>query len=400
MGLADAGRTGRLGVGVDGVEVPHGRGARPVRCPIMSERRIERIGILTGGGDCPGLNAVIRAVTKDALANGMQVLGILDGFLGLIEDRTRPLTNEDVSGILTHGGTILGSSNKANPSRFAVGRDERGAPIMADVTDRALATVERHRLDALAVVGGDGTMACAQPFAGAGVNCIGIPKTIDNDLWGTELTFGFLSAVSIATEAIDRVRTTAASHHRVIAVEVMGRHAGWIALHAGIAGGADVILLPEMPFDMGAVCATIEERRRAGKHYSIVCVAEGAAPKGRSAVVARLDPTSPDPVRYGGISQLVAQEVERITGVESRYVVLGHTQRGGSPIAQDRILGTRFGHHAMTLLHAGARNRMVAWQKGRLTDIPIAEPAGKQRKVPADEPLIAAARAVGTAFGD
>lgn len=360
---------------------------------------LKRIGVLTGGGDCPGLNAVIRAVTKDALAYGLEVVGILDGFLGLIEDRTRRLTDEDVSGILTVGGTILGSSNKANPAKFAASVDELGRPVFVDVTERCFAAIERHGIDALVVIGGDGTMACAEPFVLAGIPCIGIPKTIDNDLWGTDLTFGFLTAVAIATEAIDRVHTTAASHHRVVVIEVMGRHAGWIALCAGVASGSDVILIPEIPFDLDAVAGAIQERRRQGKQYSLICVAEGAVPRGGKPVVAKLDPASPDPIRYGGIAQFIASEMERRTGVESRYVVLGHVQRGGTPVAADRILGTHFGHHAMALLRSGAKGRMVALQKGKLTDIPITEAVGKTRYVPTDEPLIAAARAVGTTFG-
>jgi ATP-dependent phosphofructokinase / diphosphate-dependent phosphofructokinase len=361
---------------------------------------ISRIGVLTGGGDCPGLNAVIRAVTKDAISHGIEVVGILDGFLGLIEDRVRPLREEDVSGILTLGGTILGASNRSHPAHFEVGRGPDGSPRFEDVTPRCLATIATHGLDALVVVGGDGTMEAAQGLVRAGINCIGIPKTIDNDVRGTDLTFGFLSAVSIATEAIDRVHTTAASHHRVIAVEVMGRNAGWIALASGVASGSDVVLIPEIPFAIRGVCAAIEERRSRGKRYSIVCVAEGAAPRSGEPVVLRRDVASPNPVRLGGVAQRITEQVEADTGVESRYVVLGHVQRGGTPVAADRVLGTQFGHQAMGLLRSGAWNRMVARQGGQFTDVDLAIAASGCRVIPQGDPLIAAARAVGTSFGD
>ena len=221
-------------------------------------------------------------------------------------------------------------------------------------------------------------MSAAKPFTERGINCIGVPKTIDNDLWGTDITFGFATAVSIATEALDRVHTTAASHHRVMVVEVMGRNAGWIALHAGVASGSDIILLPEIEFDLD----------------------EGAKPKGGKQLIERIDPTSPDPIRFGGIGKFVADRVEDITGIESRYVVLGHVQRGGTPVAADRVLATQFGHHAMQLLKSGARNRLVVMQGGKLTDVDITSAADKQRLVSPDHPMIAAARAVYTSFGD
>jgi phosphofructokinase-like protein len=359
-----------------------------------------RIGILTGGGDCPGLNAVIRAVVKDAAATGIEVMGICDGFLGLIEGRVRALGPGDVRGILTHGGTILGASNKADPKRHATGRDASGRVVYEDVFPRCLATLERHGVEALVVVGGDGSMTAAQPFVAAGLNCIGIPKTIDNDLWGTELSFGFTTASSTAAEALDRVHTTAASHHRVIVVEVMGRNAGWIALHSGVASGSDVILMPEIPFSFESVAESVRERRLRGLTYSLICAAEGAAPLGGRQSVAKVDASSPDPVRLGGIAQVVADRLEADTGIESRYVVLGHVQRGGTPVPADRVLGTRFGHAAMELVRRGARNRMVAVQGGTLVDVDIGVPAGRQRLVPMDEPLLSAARAVGTRFGE
>lgn len=351
---------------------------------------------------------MIRAVTKDALVSGLSVVGFREGFRGLIEDLAHELSYEDVSGILQTGGTILGSHNKANPKRCVVGKNPDGSLVFADKTGDCLKHLREHAIDALVVVGGDGTMTIAAEMAEHGVNVIGIPKTIDNDLFGTELTFGFMTAVQIATDAIDRLQTTAESHDRIMVVEVMGRHAGWISLFAGIASGSDVILMPELPFSFDVVAAAIKKRRARGARSTIVCVAEGARPRDGEQIVARVDPTSPDPIRLGGIAKVVADRLEDLTGIESRFCVLGHVQRGGSPVAADRILGTRFGHHAMVLLKKGATSRMVAMQgyaDSGLTDIDITVPAGKQRLVPvgkdggAEHPLMAAARAVGTGFG-
>lgn len=361
---------------------------------------IRRLGILTGGGDCPGLNAVIRAVAKTAILQyGIEVVGIEDGFQGLIEHRVRPLTVKDVSGILTRGGTILGSNNKCNPSRYCTGRTDNGEPIWEDVTERCLTTIRRERFDALIVIGGDGTMACAAPIAASGVNIIGVPKTIDNDLVGTEITFGFLTAVATATEALDRLHSTADSHHRVMVCEVMGRNAGWIALTSGVASGSDVILLPEIPFDLRKIADDIERRMR-GPGFAIVVVAEGARPFNGNQVIGRIDPMSHDPIRFGGIGNLVATEIADLTGIETRTTVLGHTQRGGAPIAADRILATHFGFHAMAVLSSGKRNRMVVRENNIFSDVDLFETVGKQRLVPHDHPLIAAARAIGTSFGD
>jgi len=360
-----------------------------------------RVGVLTGGGDCPGLNAVIRAVVKSAIfEHGWEVLGVEDGFLGLIEDRVRPLTSASASGILTLGGTILGTSNNSDPKRFAVGYDQSGEPVFKDVSDRCLATIRRHRIDTLVCIGGDGTMTGAEPFTRDGVNCIGVPKTIDNDLAGTDITFGFLTAVQTATEAIDRLHTTAMSHHRIMVVEVMGRNAGWIALHAGVASGSDVVLIPELPYDVGVICEFVKARGKRGRRFSIVCIAEGAHRKGHSKTVARLDPTSPDPVRLGGVGALLTEDLDRCSGITTRFVNLGHIIRGGTPVAADRVLATQFGHHAVRLIAQGARNRVVVMRGMRVEDIPLVEAAGKQRRVPPDHPLIHAARAVGTCFGD
>ncbi|MBZ0172583.1 MAG: 6-phosphofructokinase [Phycisphaerales bacterium] len=362
---------------------------------------VRRIGVLTGGGDCPGLNAVIRAVTKDALFHGMEVMGIEDGFAGLIEDRVVPLDRRAVGNILTRGGTILGSSNKANPQKYAVGRDDDGKPVYRDMVDVCMTTLELHRIEALVVIGGDGTMSAAKPFTDRGINCIGVPKTIDNDLWGTDLTFGFTTAVANATDALDKVHTTAASHHRTIVVEVMGRNAGWLALHSGVASGADVILIPEIPFDLDDICHTVEARAQRKFGFTIVCCSEGAKPEGGEQIVDRVIETSPDPVRLGGVGKWVASRVEDRTGVESRNVVLGHVQRGGTPVAADRVLATRFGHAAMELLRRGEMSRLVVMQEGRLSHIEITAAADKQRLIEPDtEPLIEAARSVYTCFGD
>ncbi len=361
---------------------------------------IRRIGILTGGGDCPGLNAVIRAVTKTAIfQHGLEVYGIQDGFLGLIENRMEPLTSADVSNILTTGGTILGTSNRADPKRFATHRKADGTPVFEDVTDRCVYHLGQRHIDALVVIGGDGTMSGARNLIEHGIPVIGVPKTIDNDLVGTELTFGFQTAVSIATECLDRVHTTAASHHRVMVVEVMGRNAGWIALYSGVASGSDVILLPEMPYHLDAVCDYCQQRSRHGKRFTIVCVSEGAKEAGGEQVVSRIDPTSPDPVRLGGVAEKLADDIEKRTGLETRCTVLGHIQRGGGPTPDDRILATHFGHHATVLLEEGRFNRLVVMKDGRVTDADLLESADKQRTVPADDPLITAAKAIGTSFG-
>ncbi|MBI1375843.1 MAG: ATP-dependent 6-phosphofructokinase [Phycisphaera sp.] len=359
--------------------------------------KIQRIGILTGGGDCPGLNAVIRAVTKTAIFHHqLEVFGIEDGFLGLIENRIRQLTPLDVSNILTLGGTILGSSNKADPTRW------RDTPEHdpCDVTDRCLHHIEQHRLDALVCIGGDGTMSGAANFIHLGVNCVGVPKTIDNDVHGTDVTFGFGTAVTVATDALDRVHTTAASHHRAMVVEVMGRNAGWIALHAGVASGADVILLPEIPYDIDKVCQRVVERGQYGKRFTILSISEGARPVGGGQVVAQVVKDSPDPIRLGGVGKVVADQIQAKTGIEARATVLGYVQRGGTPIPADRVLGTEFGHAAIELLMSGAQSRLVVMKGRTVTDIPILDAANKQRLVPVDHPLVEAARDVGTDFGD
>ena len=362
--------------------------------------QVRRIGVLTGGGDCSGLNAVIRAVTKTAIyEHDLEVFGIEDGFLGLVQNRIRPLSEADVSNILTRGGTILGSSNKCNPWDYHVTLPD-GSTEARDVSDRCFEHIRQHHLDALVVIGGDGTMSGAANFVRGGVPCVGVPKTIDNDLFGSDITFGFSTAVYVATEALDRIHTTAASHHRAMIVEVMGRNAGWIALHSGIASGADIILLPEIPYDLDRICEQVLERNRRGKRFSILCVSEGARPKGGEQVVAHHDPTSPDPVRLGGVGEVVGDQIQEKTGIETRTTVLGHVQRGGTPVPTDRVLGTEFGHAALQLIVQDKLNRLVVMQGRTITDIDLTEAADKQRRVPVDHPLIAAARGVGTAFGD
>jgi len=361
--------------------------------------KIERIGILTGGGDCPGINAVIRAVAKRAiLERGWDVVGLEDGYDGLIHNRHRLLSYEDVSGILTLGGTILGASKISNPYRYAV--EKSGGIVFEDLSARAVGTARALGLDALVCIGGDGTLGIAFRLMKEGLPIVGVPKTIDNDLRGTEVTFGFDSAVAIATEAIDRVHSTAQSHHRVMIVEVMGHNAGWIALHAGVAGGGDIILVPEIPFVLEAVLAKVRDREKHGKRFSIVVIAEGAKPRGGEVVVKKIVERASDPVRFGGIGFVLGEELERATGIETRAVVLGHLQRGGSPTACDRILATQLGAKAVDLVAAGDFGRMAAVQKGEIVSVSLDIPGAGPRLVPLDHPLLAAARAIGTSFGD
>jgi len=361
-------------------------------------RKLKRIGVLTGGGDCPGLNAVIRAVAKSAMGGGLEVLGIADGYLGLIENRFSVLDNTDVSGILTQGGTILGASNKANPAAYSV--PDGAGWVVRDVRDQVVEHYNSAGLDAIVVIGGDGTMSGAAMLVQRGLKIVGVPKTIDNDLWGTEITFGHDTAVNTAAEALDKVHTTASSHHRVMVVELMGRYAGWLALHAGVASGADVILIPEIPFSMEKVAQKCLARSKVGKRFTIIAAGEGAIPAGGQMFVNHIEQSSPDPIRLGGVGKFVAEKVRELAGLESRSIVLGHIQRGGMPTPHDRLLATRFGFHAFELLVAGRFAHVVVQQDGKIGSIPIADVAGKVRTVPPDHLLIRAARAVGTAFGD
>jgi 6-phosphofructokinase 1 len=328
-----------------------------------------RIGVLTGGGDCPGLNAVIRAVVRKGVGEyGYDFVGFRDGWRGPLEGETVPLGVQQVRGILPRGGTILGTS-RTNPYKVDGGME------------RIEATLREVGLDALIAIGGEDTLGVAKRLYDEGVNVVGVPKTIDNDLAATDYTFGFDTAVNIAMEAIDRLHTTAESHHRALVVEVMGRHAGWIALHAGMAGGANVILLPEQPFDVGAVCDYVE--RRFETHYSpIIVVAEGATPKEGTMSLQTGEVDAFGHVRLGGIGQLLAEEVETRTGKESRAVVLGHVQRGGTPTAFDRVLATRFGLGAIDAAHAGAYGQMVALRGIDIVRVPLAEATAELKTVP------------------
>jgi phosphofructokinase-like protein len=359
----------------------------------------KRLAVLTGGGDCPGLNAVIRAVAKKAMLDfDMEVIGIEDGYEGLIEDRCRRLSYEDVSGILTLGGTILGTSNRANPYKYAVKKGDR--LVVTDVSQKAIRNLRKLKAACLVCIGGDGTLAVAHRLQSSGACVVGVPKTIDNDLRGTDITFGFNSAVAVATEAIDRVHTTAESHHRVMIVEVMGRTAGWIALHAGVAGGGDIILIPEIPYNIETVIDKVKGRARKGKRFSIIVVAEGAKPKGGDVVVQRIVADSAEPVRLGGIGFVLGDQIERISGIETRALVLGHLQRGGSPTPFDRVLATSLGAEAVNLIRKGQFGAMVGVRGSRLVKVPLKDVAKGPRTVPPNDPLIAVARSVGTCFGD
>jgi 6-phosphofructokinase 1 len=361
---------------------------------------LRRVGILTGGGDCAGLNAVLRAVTRCAISRyGATVLGVADGFEGLLDEpRTVSLTSAMVKGLLARGGTILGSSNKGDP--FAYKTVENGRVTTADRSDEALANLRDLELDVLFVVGGDGTNAVGNKFFLRGAPIIGIPKTIDNDLGATDITFGFDSAVNIVVEAIDRLQTTAQSHHRVMIVETMGRNAGWIALQAGLAGGADVILIPEIPWRVETIVRAIQARKKLGRNFTIVCVAEGAKPDGGEACVRELVPDSAEPVRLGGIGDRLAGWLERYDVGECRATVLGHVQRGGAPTAFDRNLCTRLGAFAVHTAARGEFGTMVALQNNRLIATPLAEAIKQIRLVDPAGEWVRAARDTGVCFGD
>jgi phosphofructokinase-like protein len=359
----------------------------------------KRIGILTGGGDCPGLNAVIRAVSKKAMIEyDMQVIGFEDSYDGLLNNRYRELKYDDVSGILTLGGTILGTSKIANPYRSVIKSGPN--PEFKDRHKEAIANFKKLKLQCLVVIGGDGTLTLGSWLNRDGIPVVGVPKTIDNDIKGTDVTFGFDSAVAVATEAIDRVHSTAQSHHRVMIVEVMGHKAGWIALHSGVAGGGDIILLPEIPYDVEVIAEKVRQRHKKGKRFSIIVIAEGATPKGGQMVVKRIVKESADPVRLGGIGFVLGEKLEKMTGFEIRAVVLGHLQRGGTPTAYDRVLSTRFGARAVDLITNRNYGHMVGIKGDKIIDVPLEVVAGGIKKVPKNHPLVKAARAVGTCFGD
>lgn len=360
---------------------------------------IRRIGISTGGGDAPGLNAVIRAATLSALRRGWEVVGIRDGFQGLFDaGETFPLTAREVRGISHLGGTILGTSSKGSPfSRFE--KDEHGETVEVDVTDEAVAGFRALELDALIAIGGDGTMRLSHQLAERGVPLVGVPKTIDNDLEGTVVTFGFDTAVTVATEAVDRLHSTAEAHDRVFVVEVMGRYAGWIALHAGLAGGADVILIPEIPYTVESIAGKIAEREAAGRHFSLIVIAEGAAPVGGS-LQTKGEKEQGREVRLGGVGEQLARAVEEATGKEARTVVLGHLQRGGSPTARDRMLSLRFGAAAVRCIERGDFGTMVALDPPDVLNVPLAQAISRMKSVPLDGDTIATVREMGINLGD
>jgi 6-phosphofructokinase 1 len=370
------------------------RGRRPA-----VKQRLQRIGILTGGGDCPGLNTVIRGVVKAAMhTHGAQVFGFYDAFRGLVRGEGKWLEWNDVSGILTVGGTILGTTNRDNPFEYV--DDPRHPDRRRDASGDIVANYHKLKLDALVAVGGDGTLQCAYELSKRGLRVVGIPKTIDNDVRGTEMTFGFNTAATTATEAVDKLHTTAAAHHRVMVLEVMGRTAGWLALTAGVAGGGDVILIPEIPYRLGAVCAKIRERARSGKGFSIIVVSEGAKPAGGTVVVRDRLPGSYEQVRLGGISAVLAKQIEEATQVETRYTILGHLQRGGTPSPYDRFLATQFATAAVELLAKGRFNRMVSLQGDRISSISLNVPGKAPRLVSPRSQAIRMARSIGTSFGD
>ncbi len=362
-------------------------------------KRIQRIGILTGGGDAPGLNAVIRGVVKSAInAHGWEVFGYYDAFRGLVNGTGKWLHWDDVSGILTQGGTILGTTNRDNPFDYV--DDHRYPDKRRDASADVVRNYKKLKLDALVAVGGDGTLHCGYQMSKLGLRIVGVPKTIDNDVRGTEMTFGFNTAMTTATEAADKLHTTAFSHHRVMLLEVMGRTAGWLALGTGIAGGGDVILIPEIPYRLAAICAAIRERARRGKHFSIIVVSEGAKPLGGDVVIRQTVAGSPEAIRLGGISAVLAQQIEEATGIETRYTILGHLQRGGTPSPFDRFLATQFAMSAVELLAHGKFNRMVCVQKGRISSVPLSVPGKAPRTVEPDSHPIRMARSIGIYFGD
>jgi 6-phosphofructokinase 1 len=359
----------------------------------------KRIGILTGGGDCPGINAVIRAVAKKAIyEKKMEVIGIEDGYHGIVHNRHRRLEFNDVSGILTLGGTILGTSKTANPYKYAI--KEASKLVFKDVSKDAINNIKKLKLSCLVCIGGDGTLGIAHRLFEDGVPIVGVPKTIDNDLQGTDITFGFDSAVWVATEGIDRIHTTAQSHHRVMIVEVMGHKAGWIALHSGVAGGGDIILIPEIPYNINSIAEKIKERNKRGKRFSILVIAEGAKPKGGDVVIQRIVKESADPIRLGGIGFVIGEQLEKLTGVETRTVIMGHLQRGGSPTPFDRVLATQLGTKAVEMIEKEEFGYMVGVQNNSFVKVSLKDVAKGPKTVPLDNILIKSARSIGVSFGN
>lgn len=362
----------------------------------------KKIAVLTGGGDAPGLNAVIYTLTKTCILKyDYELIGYKFGYRGLYTNDFMPLTLENTTGILHKGGSILYSSNKDNLFDYKV--VENGITVRKDVSDIAVDNLKKEGVDCLAILGGDGTLTSARDFSRKGVNVIGVPKTIDNDLKATDVTFGFNTAVNIVTEALGRLHTTAESHHRIIVVEVMGRNAGWIALHGGIAGSADIILIPEIPYTLDNIVQKIRERDSRGKLFTIIVVSEGAMELGGTVTVNKVVKDSPDPIRLGGIANKLTYQLEQLIGEEHeiRPVVLGHTQRGGETSPYDRILSARYGSYAAKLIHDGKYGNMVCLKHGDISYVSLEDVVGSQKKIePETDELVEVARDLGVSFGD
>lgn len=369
----------------------------------MAEKKVakakvkqKRIALVTGGGDCPGLNAVIRAVVKGSLNHGWEVYGIERGFEGLLhKDRVRKMDAGDVRGIAHLGGTILGTTNRGNPFEFTL--KKQGKLVTVDLSAQIVDRFFDMGFDALVTIGGDGTLKLANQLAALGIPVIGVPKTIDNDLAATEVSFGFNTAVTTATEAIDKLHATAQSHERVMVVELMGHYSGWIALYAGIAGGADIILIPEIPFDLKTLARKIQERWRRQRRFAIVVAAEGAKPAGGEHFMT-LRETGHE--RLGGVAEFVAKELHRLTKRETRSLVLGHLQRGGQPTTWDRLLATRFGAAAVRAIEQGASNVMLALQSSKIVCVPLEQAIKETKFVPLHSDIVLSARDLGISFGD
>lgn len=362
--------------------------------------QIKRIALLTGGGDCPGLNAVIRAVTKTAILKyGYEVIGYRFGYRGLYNNDYIKLDINTVDGILHKGGTILWSSNKDNLFDYTV--EENGKKVKKDVSGIAIENLKKENVDAIVIIGGDGTLTSARDFARRGINVIGVPKTIDNDLGSTDFTFGFNTAIGIVTDCLDRLHTTAESHHRILISEVMGRNAGWIALHAGIAGDAHVILIPEIPYNIDKVVEKINERKSMGYKYTLIVVSEGAKSITGETVVAKVVEDSPDPIRFGGIANKIAYDLEqRIDDQEVRATILGHIQRGGNTSTYDRILSTRYGAAAARLINEGKFGNMVCLKGDEISYVSLEDVIGKEKYVDPNHELINMSKSMGIGFGD
>jgi len=359
-----------------------------------------KIGILTGGGDAPGLNAVIYALTRICKTRfDCEIIGYRFGYRGLYENNFIELNSERVAGIFHKGGTILYSSNKDNLFDYLV-RDENGKLIKKDVSHVAIENLKKEKVDVLVILGGDGTLTSARDFSRRGVNIIGVPKTIDNDLGATDFTFGFDTAVNIVTESLERIHTTAESHHRVFVVEVMGRNTGWIALRAGIAGSAHIIIIPEIEYELNKIVEKIKQRDSEGKNFSIIVITEGAKEKGGREIISKIVSDSPDPIRFGGIAAKLASDLENLITNEIRSVAIGHIQRGGDTSAYDRVLAVRYAYAAANLIEQKQFGNMVCLKGNHMTHVSLEEVIGKQKFVNQNDELILAALALGISFGN